>query len=182
MCGGCIKLGFIPFDKARTLISGQDKLESCKWQMVHQTEYPTDDPEGKHSYRLQTIFDLFVYAKNRYLRPGKLITLWHIPVTAQTLFIMMLSNWNISCVTGALWGESNGYRWIPLTEGQWRAPLMFLCYWSEETVEQTFVWAVVQDIMTVIWRRRNVHKSYVMSLFVKLRVQTRLLKTCFCVE
>ena len=52
-------------------------------------------------------------------------------------------------------------------KGQRRAPFMFLCYKSEETVEQTFDWPVVQDTMTVIWRRRNVHKIYVMSLFVK---------------
>ena len=31
-------------------------------------------------------------------------------------------------ITGPLYGESIGYRWIPLTKGQWCDDLMFLWY------------------------------------------------------
>ena len=42
------------------------------------------------------------------------------------------SNGNNFRVTGPLWGESTGYRWIPLTKGQWRGALMFslICDWT----------------------------------------------------
>ena len=33
--------------------------------------------------------------------------------------------WKYFRVTDPLWGESTGHRWIPLTEDQWRGPLMF---------------------------------------------------------
>ena len=32
--------------------------------------------------------------------------------------------WKRFCITGLLWGESTGYRWIALTEGQWCRTLM----------------------------------------------------------
>ena len=43
---------------------------------------------------------------------------------------MTSSNGNIFRVTGPLWGESSGYRWIPLTRAmQWRGALMFSFTW-----------------------------------------------------
>ena len=42
--------------------------------------------------------------------------------------MMTSSNGNIFRVTGPLWGEFTGHRWIPLTS-QWRGALMFSLIW-----------------------------------------------------
>ena len=41
-------------------------------------------------------------------------------------------NGNILQVTGPLWGETTGHRWIPPIKGQWRGALMFslICAWT----------------------------------------------------
>ena len=59
--------------------------------------------------------------------------------------MMMSSTWNIFCVTGPLWGEFTGHRWIPLTKGQWRGALMFslICAWTNG-------WANHRDTITLI--------------------------------
>ena len=44
------------------------------------------------------------------------LPLIHDVAKTQIFHIMTSSNGNISRVTGALWGESTGHRWIPLTE------------------------------------------------------------------
>ena len=42
------------------------------------------------------------------------------------------SNGNISCVTGPLWGETTGHRWIPLTKGcDTELPLIYI--WTNWT-------------------------------------------------
>ena len=69
--------------------------------------------------------------------------------------IMTTSNGIIFRVAGPLSGESTCHRWIPLTKGQWHPPWMFLCCWSDKTVEQTFDWQVIRDAMMAIWRHRN---------------------------
>ena len=51
--------------------------------------------------------------------------------------------------------RSPRHRGIPLTKGQWREPSMLLCCQSEQTVEQTFDQLVIDNAMTVIWRRRD---------------------------
>ena len=42
-----------------------------------------------------------------------------------------VKKWKLFRVTGPLWGESTGHRWIPLTKVQWRGALMFslICAW-----------------------------------------------------
>ena len=67
--------------------------------------------------------------------------------------MMTSSNGNFFRVTGPLWGESTGQRWIPLTKGEWRGSLMFLCCYSEQAVEQTLDKPVIRDVMTVMWSR-----------------------------
>ena len=68
------------------------------------------------------------------------------------LDMMIAWHGNIFCITGPLWGESTGHRWIPLTKGQWyrKRPIIrncivffavsllnnllnkqFSCWWSE---------------------------------------------------
>ena len=42
--------------------------------------------------------------------------------------------------------------------GYQRGPLMFLCCYSEQTMEQTFDWQGIRDAMMVIWHRRNIKK------------------------
>ena len=52
---------------------------------------------------------------------------------------MTSSNGNLFRVTGSLWGESIGHRWIPLTKGQWGVALMFslMCAWTKPFIKKT---------------------------------------------
>ena len=59
--------------------------------------------------------------------------------------IMTSSNGNIFRVTGHLWGESTGDRWIPLT----KASNAHLWYFSsvEQTIETLVIWDAIELIM-----------------------------------
>ena len=63
--------------------------------------------------------------------------------------MMTSSNGHIFRVTGPLWGESIGHRWIPPTKAS-DAEL-----WCEQTVEQTIetpvIWDAIALIMTSLW-------------------------------
>ena len=52
----------------------------------------------------------------------------------------MMTSWhgNTSCITGFLWGESIGHRWIPLTKGQQCRVLMFR--WSRRAKKSNCWW------------------------------------------
>ena len=63
---------------------------------------------------------------------------------------------------------STGHRWIPLTKGQWRGPLMFLCCQSKQTVEQALDWPVVRYAIAAIWRRHNDVTSFGTSIGLPL--------------
>ena len=67
-----------------------------------------------------------------------------------TLYMMTSSNRNIFRVTGPLWGESIGHRWIPLTgasdAGLWR----FLWPAPQQTVEQIIETPVIWDAIALI--------------------------------
>ena len=64
--------------------------------------------------------------------------------------MMTSSNGNISCVTGPLWGEFAGDRWIPLTKASgaesflWSVPEQTI----EETSETLVIWDAIAAIMT----------------------------------
>ena len=66
----------------------------------------------------------------------------------QPMFIMTSSKGNIFRITGALWGESTGHRWIPLTKASDADLRCFL--WSEQTVEQTIETMLIWDAMVLI--------------------------------
>ena len=55
----------------------------------------------------------------------------------QTENMMTSSNGNIFPVTGPVWGESTGQRWIPLTKNSDAELWCFLSFVPEQTVEQT---------------------------------------------
>ena len=64
--------------------------------------------------------------------------------------MMTSSNGNIFCVTGPLWGESTGHRWIPLTKA---SDVQLWCFlWSapEQTIEQTIKTPVIWDAIMLI--------------------------------
>ena len=77
----------------------------------------------------------------------------HKAITWYNALIVTSSTGNVFPVAGPLWGESTGHRWIPLRKGQLHGPLMFLCCWSDQRVEQKYDWPVIRDAMTVIWCR-----------------------------
>ena len=62
-------------------------------------------------------------------------------------------NGNIFRITGPLWGESTGNRWIPLTQGKSRRALMFSLvddWTSEQTAVQRVEMMVIWDAMALI--------------------------------
>ena len=74
---------------------------------------------------------------------------------------MTSSNGNIFHVTGPLWVEFTGYRWIPLTKASdaelkcflWSAPAQT----AEQTIETPAIWdAIAHYDVTVMLRRINV--------------------------
>ena len=62
------------------------------------------------------------------------------------------SNGNIFRVTGPLWGESTGHRWIPLTMASDMELWYYIWAAPEQTVEQTIempvIWDTIASIMT----------------------------------
>ena len=45
--------------------------------------------------------------------------------------------------------------WIPLTKGQYFVPLVFFCWHSKQSAEQTIDWLIIRDTMAVIWDQGN---------------------------
>ena len=64
--------------------------------------------------------------------------------------MMTSSNGNIFRVTGPLWGENNGHRWIPLTKASDAELWCFLWSAPEQTVEQTIETPVIWDAIALI--------------------------------
>ena len=65
---------------------------------------------------------------------------------------LMMTSWNGSIfrVTGPLWRESTGHRWIPLTKSGDAQPWCFLWSVTEQTVEYTIKTPVIWDTMALI--------------------------------
>ena len=72
---------------------------------------------------------------------------------------MTSSNGNIFRVTGLLWGEFTGHRWIPLTKASDAELWCFLWFAPEHTVEQTIETLVIWDIMALIMTSPWCHVS-----------------------
>ena len=78
----------------------------------------------------------------------------HLGLNVLIYFISMVtsSNKNIFRVTGLLWRETTGHRWIPLTKLVMRNLWCFLWYAPEQMVEQTIetplIWDAIALIMT----------------------------------
>ena len=62
---------------------------------------------------------------------------------------MTLSNGNIFCVTGFLWGEFTGHRWIPPTKASDGELWCFLWFLPEPTFEQTMEMPVIWDAIAL---------------------------------
>ena len=66
------------------------------------------------------------------------------------VYMMASSNENIFRVTGSLWGESTGHRWIPLTKASDVELLCFLWSAAQQTVEQAIEMPVIWDTVALI--------------------------------
>ena len=64
--------------------------------------------------------------------------------------MMTASKGKIFHVTGPLWGESTGYRWLPLTEASDMEHWYFLWPAPEQTVAQTIETPVIWDAIALI--------------------------------
>ena len=76
------------------------------------------------------------------------------------VLLLLCSTWwhhngNIFWVTGPLWGESTGYRWIPLTKATDMKLWCFLWCVPEQMVEQTLELLVIWDAMMSMWCHSN---------------------------
>ena len=63
---------------------------------------------------------------------------------------MTSSNGNVFCVTGPLWEEFTGHRWILLTKASEAELLCFLWSDPEQTAEQTTETPVIWDAIMFI--------------------------------
>ena len=74
------------------------------------------------------------------------------PYDADLGIMVASSNGSIFRVTGPLWGESTGHRWIPLTKASDAELWCFLWIAPEQTAEQTIetpvIWDAIVRIMT----------------------------------
>ena len=92
------------------------------------------------------------------LDDGPTIFVWIGPQSSRTerikvgidTYMMTSSNGNIFCVTGPLWGESTGYRWIILTKVSDAELWCFLWSAPEQTIEQTIEISVIWDTIALI--------------------------------
>ena len=64
---------------------------------------------------------------------------------------MTSSNGNIFRVTGPLWGESTGHRWIPLTKASDAELWCFLLSTVAQTTDTPVIWDAIALIMTSLW-------------------------------
>ena len=101
----------------------------------------------------------FLYSGIRKLMAGSIIPYCSVPVTPwrpvivpeasrqrqqlepelrcySQVSMMTSSHGRAFLITGPLWGESTGHRWIPLTKDQWCGSLVFLWCQSQQAVEQ----------------------------------------------
>ena len=58
--------------------------------------------------------------------------------------------WKHFCVTGPLWGETTGHRWIPLTKASDAELWYFLWSKPEQTIGQTIKTQVIWDAVALI--------------------------------
>ena len=77
-------------------------------------------------------------------KDNSLMTVWH---------LMTSSNGNIFRVTGLLWGEFTGDRWIPLTKAS--DVELFVLSAPEQTVEQASRRWWFETLSRPLWRHRN---------------------------
>ena len=63
--------------------------------------------------------------------------------------IMMSSNGNMFRITGPLWGEFTGHRWIPLTKASFAELWCFVWSSPEQTVDQTTETLVIWDAIAL---------------------------------
>ena len=63
--------------------------------------------------------------------------------------------WKYFRVTGPLWGDTTGDRWIPLTEASVAELWCFLWSAPEQTVEQTVGMLVISDAIVLIMTSRE---------------------------
>ena len=70
--------------------------------------------------------------------------------TFKYLYMVTSSNGNTFRVTGPLWGERTGHRWIPFTKASEAGLLCFLWSAPEQTIEQTIETPVIWDVIALI--------------------------------
>ena len=79
------------------------------------------------------------------------------PYDADAGIIVASSNGSIFRVTGPLWGESTGHRWIRLTKASDTELWCFLWFVPEQTAEQTIE-------MPVIWDAHRAHYDVIVMV------------------
>ena len=100
------------------------------------------------SHRIVAWLWCFLFARLHKLLNKQSTCRWFVLMMRCQLRMMTSSNGNIFRVTGPLWGESTGHRFIPITKAS-RAE--FWCFlWSEQRFEQTIEKPVIWDAIALI--------------------------------
>ena len=82
--------------------------------------------------------------------------------------MMTSSNGNIFRVTGPLWGESTGHRWIPLTKASDAELWCFLWSALEQIVEQTIETPVIRYAIALIMTSLGLPNHYLYQTEVSI--------------
>ena len=92
--------------------------------------------------------------------------------------IMTASYGNIFHVTDPLWGESAGYRWIPLTNASDTELWCFLRCSPEHTVEQTIEMPVFKTPLRSLWHHCNVSQCWPVTMAPYGNIKQQCVKNC----
>ena len=68
-----------------------------------------------------------------------------------THIMMVSSSGNIFCVTGPIWGEFTGHRWIPFTKASDVELWCFLWSAPEQTIKTPVIWYAIALIVTSLY-------------------------------
>ena len=118
--------------------------------------------ESKNRHVIICLWDVF---STFYKLSFKVWSVSHFCNGTCCLSMMMSSNGNIFHVTGPLWGESTGHRWIPLTKASDVECWSFLWSAPEQTVGQTIEMLVIDAIMLIMM---SLSYSQVFAAYLKI--------------
>ena len=103
-----------------------------------------------HNSFQQHAFESFIRKMSVNLLKVQYVDSWHEMVYGTFCVIQIMMTSSNGNITGPLWGESTGHRWIPLTKGSDAELWCFLWSVPEQTVEQAIETPMIWDVLALI--------------------------------